>query len=134
MKGPDGGAAAREGEGPCVDVAARTRHYYDRVDAGDLDGVLDWFADDAVYHRPGYEPMRGREALRRFYGGERVIESGAHRLEELVVEGPVVAVRGRFEGRLRDGSEVWVGFADFIVYDGTGRAVERRSFFDTPAV
>lgn len=116
------------------DVLARTRAYYERVDAGDVDGVVDWFAEDGVYHRPGYPPMRGRAALSAFYGGERVIESGSHTLDQLLVDGASVAVRGRFEGRLRDGSQVTVGFADFIDYDADGRAVERRSYFEAPAV
>lgn len=116
------------------DLDARTRHYYDRVDAADVDGVLDWFADDAVYHRPGYPPMVGRSALAAFYGGERVIDSGAHTLGDVLVEGDRVAVRGRFEGVLKDGSRVTVGFADFIRYDEEGRAAERRSYFEAAAV
>lgn len=44
-------------------VDAAVRRYYERVDAGDVGGVLDCFADDAAYHRPGYEPMVGRAAL-----------------------------------------------------------------------
>lgn len=117
-----------------LDVVGRTHHYYRTVDAGDVQGVLDWFAQDAVYHRPGYAPMRGRDALEAFYGGERVIEDGVHTLDAIVAEGSTVAVRGRFEGRLKDGSQVVVGFADFITYDADGRAAERRTYFDAPAV
>lgn len=50
------------------------------------------------------------------------------------MDGHQVAVRGRFAGTLRDGSAASVGFADFIRYDADGRAVERRTLFDTPAV
>ncbi|AXH95276.1 nuclear transport factor 2 family protein [Ornithinimicrobium avium] len=117
-----------------TDLLARTRHYYERVDADDVQGVLDWFAADAVYHRPGYAPMRGRAALAAFYGGERVIASGAHTLDDVLVDGDRVAVRGRFEGTLRDGSSASVGFADFITYDRDGRALERRSLFEVPSV
>ena len=45
-----------------------------------------------------------------------------------------MAVHGRFVGTLKDGSAARVGFADFWVLDDSGRAVTRRSFFDTPAV
>ncbi|MDO5535753.1 MAG: nuclear transport factor 2 family protein [Propionibacteriaceae bacterium] len=113
---------------------ALTREYYRLVDAGDVEGVLGWFAEDAVYHRPGYAPMEGREALATFYGGERVIDSGSHDLEQVLVQGRDVAVRGRFRGRLKDGSTVDLGFADFITYDAQGRAATRRSYFETPAV
>lgn len=110
------------------------RRYYERVDAGDLAGILDCFADDAVYHRPGYPPMAGREAIAAFYDGERVIADGRHVLAALLVDGPAVAVHGRFTGTLKDGSEAVVGFADFWVLDGEYRAITRHSFFDTPAV
>lgn len=117
-----------------TDLEGRTRLYYELVDADDVEGVLGWFADDAVYHRPGYAPMEGRPALAAFYGGERVIESGRHVLDEVIVAGVKVAVRGRFEGTLKDGSGAVVGFADFIVYDAEGRAAQRRSYFEVAAV
>ena len=117
-----------------MDLLERTRHYYERVDAGDVEGVLAWFADEATYYRPGYPPMRGRSALAEFYGGERVIDSGRHSLDEVLVQGERVAVRGRFDGTLKDGSTVSIGFADFIRYDADGRAAERRSYFEAPAV
>lgn len=126
-RGPGGPAGT-------VDVLDRTRVYYACVDGGDVEGVLDWFADDGVYYRPGYAPMRGRAALSAFYGGERVIESGRHTLHEVLVDGLRVAVRGTFDGTLKDGSTVSVGFADLVRYGADGRAVERHSFFDTPAV
>ncbi|WP_256838242.1 nuclear transport factor 2 family protein [Ornithinimicrobium faecis] len=117
-----------------MDLTEITNHYYRAVDSGDVDGVLDWFAEDGVYHRPGYEPMQGSAALRAFYGGERVIASGSHRIDQLIVEGSSAAVRGVFTGTLRDGTSVTVGFSDFIDYDSAGRACERHSYFDTPTV
>lgn len=114
--------------------ADAVRRYYERVDAGDVAGVLDCFADDAVYHRPGYAPMVGRESLAAFYGGERVIADGQHILDALLVDGDQVAVRGRFEGTLKDGSPARVGFCDFFVLDEHDRALTRHSYFDVPAV
>ena len=117
-----------------MDLAEVTQRYYRAVDSGDVPAVVDWFAADGVYHRPGYEPMRGREELAAFYGGERVIASGSHRVDQLIVGDCAVAVRGVFTGTLRDGRTVTVGFADLITYDETGHAVERHSYFDTPTV
>lgn len=113
---------------------AAVRRYYDLVDAGDVEGVLDVFAEDVVYHRPGYAPMVGRAALAAFYGGERVIADGRHTLEALLVDGSRVAVHGRFVGTLKDGREASVGFADFFVLDEDERVTTRYSFFDSPAV
>lgn len=110
------------------------RRYYEAVDAGDVDGVIACFAEDAVYHRPGYAPMEGREALAAFYGGERVIADGRHTLDAVLVDGSSVAVRGRFVGTLKDGSGATVGFADIWVLDEERRAVTRHSYFDTPTV
>ncbi len=115
-------------------AADAVRHYYARVDAGDVEGVLDCFADDAIYHRPGYAPMVGREALATFYGGERVIADGEHVLDAVLVDGSGVAVRGRFVGTLKDGSAATVGFSDFWTLDEEHRASTRHSYFDTPAV
>ncbi len=117
-----------------MSAESAVRRYYELVDAGDVEGVLDCFAADAVYHRPGYAPMVGRSALATFYGGERVISEGRHSLDALVADGPAVAVRGRFVGTLKDGGAATVGFADFWELDGEGRAVTRHSYFDTPAV
>ena len=35
--------------------------------AGQLDKILDFFAEDAMTLSPDQEPVRGREALRRYY-------------------------------------------------------------------
>jgi len=41
---------------------------YTRVyNAGQLDKILDFFAEDAMTLSPDQEPVRGREALRRYY-------------------------------------------------------------------
>ncbi len=38
----------------------RVEEYYSLVDAGDVAGLVDIFAADAVYYRPGYQPLVGR--------------------------------------------------------------------------
>ncbi|MDO5493041.1 MAG: nuclear transport factor 2 family protein [Nesterenkonia sp.] len=131
--------APRTGAEP---LRRRTMDYYGFVDSGDTSGLLDWFAADAEYRRPGYEPMIGTEQLRAFYEGARVIDSGVHQVDSMVVDAAAddgnVAVRGRFTGRLKDGTEVEVGFADFIEYrrdeDDSLRARLRITYFDSPAV
>lgn len=116
------------------EVEGLVRRYYNAVDAGDVPALLDCFAADAVYRRPGYAPLRGREALERFYRGERVIAEGRHTLDAVVVQGRGAAVRGTFAGTLRDGRHVEVGFADFFTLDEQGRVAERHTYFERPAV
>lgn len=40
--------------------ADTVRRYYDLVDAGETDALVGLFAEDAVYLRPGYEPLVGQ--------------------------------------------------------------------------
>lgn len=107
--------------------------YYRLVDANSLDDMLDLFADDAVYERPGYEPLKGKGAIEAFYRGTRVIVSGRHALDRVIVEDGAVAVEGSFAGELRDGSSASVRFADFFVLNG-GKFAHRRTYFFAAAV
>ena len=103
------------------------------IDAREWDRLPDFFAAGAVYERPGYEPFEGLERLDRFYRHERVIASGEHRLEAVLVDGANAACWGRFVGMHRDGSPIDESFADFYRL-ADGRITHRRSFFFRPAV
>ena len=48
-----------------ADTERAVRSCYRMVDTGDVEGLLDVFAADPVYDRPGYAPILAREALRR---------------------------------------------------------------------
>lgn len=109
------------------------QRYYSTVDAGDPGATSALFASDARYDRPGYPTMIG-EQITEFYHGERVIESGAHSLTEILIEGDRAATRGTFKGRLKNGTEVSVGFADFFLFDVSGLIVERTTYFYRGAV
>jgi ketosteroid isomerase-like protein len=110
------------------------RHYYELVDAGDVDGLLDLFAPDAVYHRPGYAPLVGRAELERFYSTDRIIAEGTHALHTVVAAGDKVAAHGEFTGTLKDGNRVTLRFADFFAVRQDGRFARRDTFFFSPAV
>lgn len=107
--------------------------YYRRVDAKDVNGILDLFAVNATYRRPGYPALVGRDALREFYLNERVIKSGNHTVTHLVRDGAEVAVRGTFVGTLKDGSTASLEFADFFRVQG-GVFAERTTYFFTALV
>jgi steroid delta-isomerase len=114
--------------------AEQVRKYYELVDAGDVPGLIQLFAPDAVYHRPGYPPMTGHGELTVFYTGERVIVAGRHTVSTLVEDGDQIAVHGEFRGELRDGRHVELRFADFFVLTAERRFARRDSFFFTPLV
>jgi ketosteroid isomerase-like protein len=107
---------------------------YELVDSGDAAGVADLHAADAVYHRPGYEPRCGREAVFWFYQRDRIIASGQHQIQQAVADHHQVAVHGRFTGLLHDGTAVDLRFADFFSFDRSGLVCERRTFYFTHTV
>ncbi|MFR9674189.1 nuclear transport factor 2 family protein [Streptomyces sp. TR06-5] len=118
-----------------VDTAEGTvRHYYELVDSGDVTGLVSLFTPDATYHRPGYPPMVGHEAMTSFYSGERVIKEGRHTLDTVVDHGSRIAVHGEFNGVLRDESTVSLRFADFFQLADDGRFSRRDTFFFAPLV
>ncbi|MFJ9468165.1 nuclear transport factor 2 family protein [Streptomyces caniferus] len=108
--------------------------YYRLVDAKDVGGLLALFSDDAVYERPGYPVLHGREALRTFYTGQRVIEDGRHDLFTVITGDAQVSARGEFHGQLKDGRRVSVGFADFFTVGDAGLFTRRNTYFAMPAV
>ncbi|KAB1928220.1 nuclear transport factor 2 family protein [Micromonospora noduli] len=108
--------------------------YYRLVDAGDVGGLLQLFSVDAVYLRPGYQPIVGRAEIERFYREQRVIREGCHRIALLVDAAQAVAAHGEFVGVLRDGRHVQLRFADFFTFDDTGHFARRETFFFTPLV
>jgi steroid delta-isomerase len=115
-------------------MEARVRTYYDLVDASDITELVKLFAQDAVYRRPGYPPLRGRGELERFYREERVIKSGRHTLETVVSSPPRVAVTGSFSGTLHGGQHATLQFADFFVFGADGKFSGRDTYYFTPLV
>jgi ketosteroid isomerase-like protein len=110
------------------------RRYYELVDNGDTDGLVELFSPDAVYRRPGYEPLCGREHLRRFYDEQRVIREGSHSVDSVITSGAEVAVQGSFHGVLHNGKEVDLRFADFFTVASGVTFSRRDTYFFAPLV
>jgi ketosteroid isomerase-like protein len=113
---------------------SRIRRYYELVDAGDVPALVDLFAPDARYCRPGYPPLVGHAELERFYREQRVIREGEHTLATLVAADDEIAVHGLFRGVLHDGERAELRFADFFRMTPEGRIACRDTFFFVPAV
>jgi ketosteroid isomerase-like protein len=109
------------GDTTCTDTVRRC---YDLIDAGRLEDFLANFHDDVVYERQGVPGMHGATALRRFYEHDRTIATGRHALDQVIADGPWVAVRGRFAGTLKDGADVGFRFTDWVHF--RGRRIDRR--------
>lgn len=109
-------------------LEAVVRSYYDYVDEQRTEEMLALFHQDIVYERQGTPTIEGIAALQRFYEQERIIESGAHSLDQVLPGEDWVAVRGRFAGRLRDGQEVMLRFTDWHHFQD-GKIIRRESLF-----
>jgi uncharacterized protein len=106
--------------------------YYDAVDNERYHDLVDLFAEDVRYERPGQGAITGREELREFYLEGRPLDEGSHELHDIVVEGTNAAVRGSFSGRQHGGS-VEFGFADFHEFED-GKIARRYTFTDRDEV
>lgn len=104
----------------------KTRAYYPRVDAGDVEWVIDMFAEHSEYQRAD-EPYIGKQAIADFYRRDRKI-TGKHRLEYVIGDENAVIANGVFEGFGADGSAKKIGFADVWVFDDTGLVTSRKTY------
>jgi steroid delta-isomerase len=109
--------------------AARVLSHYQLVDEGELDAVIDLYAPDTVYRRPGYEPFRGRDAVAEFYLRLRQIQTSSHRITAVVAEGENVAVQGEFRGTGVRGEPIDLRFSDFFVIGPDGYFTARDTFY-----
>lgn len=130
---PYGGSMRRETASP-DELRQAVLAYYDALDRDDLDAVLGCFSGDVLYRRPGYRTMTGIEQLRAYYETDRKLAAGRHLVRDVLVEDSQVAAQGMYEGQLRDGDRMAMGFAAFFVFDGMGRISEHTTYFFTPAV
>jgi ketosteroid isomerase-like protein len=109
------------------------RSYFDAIDANDIERVLSLYADDVVYERPGYDAIDGKQQLRHFFVDERVIASGRHRIDGVIVDGDRVSAWGSFAGLSRTGAELNERWCD--VYEFRDALIARRcTYFFRPAV
>lgn len=109
------------------------RRYYSCVDDADVDALLALFDPDAVYERQGTPTITGMAELRRFYTQDRVIDSGEHTLDAVLVGTDWVAVRGVFNGVLKTGEDVAIEFTDW--FHLSGELIDKRqSLFPGRAV
>ncbi len=130
---PYGGSMRRE-TASSEELRQAVLAYYDALDRDDMDSVLGCFSGDVLYRRPGYRTMTGIDQLRSYYEHERKLAAGRHLVRDVLVEDAQVAAQGMYEGQLRDGDRMAMGFAAFFVFDGMGRISEHTTYFFTPAV
>lgn len=103
------------------------------IDARRFDHLGEVFTPDAVYHRPGYDPLVGLPELIHFYTDVRVIIAGSHTIDHVLAGDGVASCWGTFRGTSRDGDPLEERFSDtYEVRDD--RIAVRRTFFHRPAI
>lgn len=117
------------GEMATTTNADRVRTYFTLVDANDLAGVYDLYADSIVYRRAGLPPIVGKRALVDFFEGPRGIRSIRHEIEISAVDGPCVVAEGRARAQLTDGGSFDLRFVDLFWFDD-GLVVRRHGYMD----
>jgi ketosteroid isomerase-like protein len=111
----------------------RVRQLFDVIDGQEWNKLTEFFCEDVHYERPGYEPINGIAALLTFYRDVRIIQSGRHHLDQVVIDDSAGACWGRFLGQSRKGDPIDVRFADvYSLHQGKIRL--RTSYFFVPAV
>jgi len=109
------------------------RNMFESIDCRDWESLENFFGGNITYERPGYAPLVGYDRVQRFYREERVIASGRHHLDEVVVNENSGACWGRFIGEHKNGSPIDEKFADTYKFEN-GKIKLRRSHFFRPAV
>ncbi|GAA2244787.1 MULTISPECIES: nuclear transport factor 2 family protein [Kitasatospora] len=109
------------------------RQLFHVVDNRCWEGLSGVFAKDAVYERPGYEPLKGLARISHFYTHERIIASGRHAVDHVTAGYEAAACWGRFRGESINGDPLDEQFADtYVLVDG--KITHRKTFFYRPAI
>jgi ketosteroid isomerase-like protein len=91
------------------------------------------FHPDITYERPGYQPFIGIDQVLQFYANERMISSGQHKIEHIMVDHNCGVCWGHFVGILKDGTKADERFVDVYQFYQNS-IIERRSYFFRPAI
>lgn len=114
-----------------MENAAHT--YFERVTNGDVDGILELFADDAKLINPvtGAAGIQGKAALRVFY--EKLTTSLVDytaRATDIVIEGNKLIAPLHLEGKTTDGKPLVMDNLNFWTFEN-GKFKVLRIYMDT---
>jgi ketosteroid isomerase-like protein len=106
---------------------------FQAVDSRDWNALRAIFHPEIAYERPGYKRFEGISQVMRFYEYDRILVSGKHDTECIVVNGNKGACWGPFIGMKNDNSNADERFADVYFFkDGMVRM--RKTYFFRAAI
>ncbi len=114
-----------------MEAAAHT--YFERVTNGDVDGILELFADDAKLINPmtGEEGIQGKAALLPFY--EKLTSSLVDykaAATDIVIDGNKLVAPLHLEGKTTDGKPIVMNNLNFWTFEN-GKFKILRTYMDT---
>jgi ketosteroid isomerase-like protein len=114
-----------------METAART--YFERVTKGDVNGILDLFADDAQIINPmtGEQGITGKEALRAFYTNlvDSLVDYHAGPTD-IIIDGNKLVAPLHLEGKTKDGTPLVMNNLNFWTFEN-GKFKVLRIYMDT---
>jgi len=114
-----------------METAART--YFERVTRGDVDGILELFADDAQLVNPmtGEQGIQGKTALRAFYqnlvGSLVDYHAGP---TDIIIDGNKLVAPLHLEGKTKDGAPIVMNNLNLWTFEN-GKFKVLRIYMDT---
>lgn len=107
--------------------------YPELLTKGDVDGIVDLYAEDATIEDPiGSEVHRGKQAIRAFYaasaGNVTMKITGPVRVAGREAAAPFVVLMGP------EGQQQALDIIDVMTFDGSGRVTSMRAFWSMDAL
>lgn len=88
---------------------------FETLDAGDIDGFVQFLTEGVLFRMGSSQPIQGRETVRTgVYGFLSSIKGMKHSLSDTLVSGDTVVVHGTVTYTRRDESELAVPFANIF--------------------
>lgn len=106
-----------------VDAKSAVRGYYEAIDGDDYDRLERLLSPSFTHYRPD-RTLEGRGTFVRFMREERPTTDTDHAIDELYLDGPGVAVRGRL---LNATGEELFAFVDVFTLND-GKLAQLRTF------
>ncbi len=106
---------------------------FEAVDTEDWNTLERYFHPQAVYERPGHEPMLGRDQVLDFYRNIRNVRHGNHQVTDIITNKENIVCQGRFSCVTKDGSRLTVEFSDFYLLN-RGKILRRKTYFHAPVI
>lgn len=112
------------------ELRTAVEQYYDFVDDEDYESLFALMADEIVYHHGFDESFDGLEAVKGLYADRPDFNDGAHDIHNILVEPPMVAVRGETWMELADGEVTETRFSLFHHFNDEGKIDEQWLYLE----